>query len=194
LRYSDYALKCSSARLQRELESAQPRLDPMPVKRIFRKFSLLLPSRSKTRRTKNISFPPRQHPRIALVTDVRVEGHDFSFTARSVQLGTKGMSLQDADQLSLAQPVELTFALPSGCSLRVGAVVWWKKDHLIGLRFDPRDDYPAIQKWIEMENGLAFSGRCDSSESHSPERYPSVTCVAQKGRALFPSEAVQKQE
>ena len=138
----------------------------MPVKRILRKFSSLLPRRSKTR-TKGITFPPRQYPRVALATKVSVEAHDFSFTARSVQLGAKGMSLQDADQLLLAQPVQLTFVLPSGFPLKVGAVVWWKRDELTGLRFDPRDDYPAIEEWIEMESGPA-SGHCDSREAHSP--------------------------
>jgi hypothetical protein len=92
-----------------------------------------------------------------LVTDVRVQGHDFSFSARSVQLGTRGMSLENATQLSLAQPVELTFALPSGGSLRVAAVVWWKKDHVTGLRFDPREDHRAIEEWIELVNCAASS-------------------------------------
>lgn len=151
----------------------------MPLKRILRKFSLLLPSRSETRHTKSISFPPRQHPRVPLATDVKVEGHDFSFNVRSVQLGTRGMSLQDADQLLLAQPVQLTFALPSGCSLTVGAVVWWKRDNLTGLRFDPRDDYRAIEKWIEMDKDPA-SGHSDFRELHSPERHASAAFVAQK--------------
>lgn len=136
----------------------------MPVKRILRKFSFLLPSKTASRGSKNTLGPPREHPRAALATDVKVEGQDFSFNARSVQLGTKGMSLEDGDQLSLGQPVQLSFALPTGCRLSVGAVVWWKRNALTGLRFDPREDYYAIQEWIEMENGDAFSGRSDSKE------------------------------
>ena len=90
------------------------------------------------------------------------------------------MSLQDAGQLSLAQPVQLTFTLPSGCPLRVGAVVWWKRDDLTGLRFDPRDDYPAIAEWIKSEND-ADPGDRESSEPHSSEPNAFVRCVAQKG-------------
>jgi hypothetical protein len=78
-----------------------------------------------------------------------VEGHGLTFTARSVQLGTQGMSLERAGQLSLAQPVLLTFALPSGCPVRVGAVVRWKTHELVGLRFDPRDHNRHIQEWIQ---------------------------------------------
>jgi len=103
---------------------------------------------SEATRIKAAFSPPRQHPRAHLATDVRVEGHDLAFTARSVQLGTQGMSLEHAGQLSLAQPVLLTFALPSGCPVRVGAVVWWKTKELVGLRFDPRDHNRHIQEWI----------------------------------------------
>jgi hypothetical protein len=152
----------------------------MPVKRILRRLSAL--GRSEATRNKAVIFPPRRYPRIALATDVKVEGHDLTFTTRSVQLGTKGMSLEDADRLSLAQPVELAFALPSGYSLRIGAVVWWKKDHLTGLRFDPRDDYPAIQEWIETENGSVSSSHRDSEESHSPEPHVSLTRVDRSSR------------
>jgi len=124
----------------------------MPVKQILRKFSRL--HRSHTTRIKAIFFPARQRPRAPLTTDVRVEGHDLTFTARNVQLGTKGMSLEDEGQLSLAQPVLLTFALPSGRSVRVGAVVWWKTKDLVGLRFDPREDTRQIQEWIRSRATL----------------------------------------
>lgn len=119
----------------------------MPVKRILRKLSAL--RRSEATRIKAVIFPPRHHPRAYLATDVRVEGHDLAFTARSVQLGTGGMSLEHAGRLSMAYPVLLTFALPSGCPVRVGAVVWWKTRELVGLRFDPRDHNRHIQEWID---------------------------------------------
>ncbi|MFZ3213832.1 MAG: PilZ domain-containing protein [Terriglobales bacterium] len=113
----------------------------------MRKFSAL--RRSNTTRIKDVFFPARQHPRVHLATEVRVEGHDLTFTARSVHLGTNGMSLEQAGQLSLAQPVLLIFALPSGCPVKVGAVVRWKTKELVGLRFDPRDDNRHIQEWIQ---------------------------------------------
>jgi hypothetical protein len=45
-------------------------------------------------RIKTVLFPRRKHPRVYLATDIRVEGHEFTFTAHSVQLGTQGMSLE----------------------------------------------------------------------------------------------------
>jgi hypothetical protein len=115
----------------------------MPVKRLLRTITRLHNTPAKA-----IFLPARQHPRAALSTEVRVEGHGFNFTARSVQLGSKGMSLEDADQLCLAQPVLLTFALPTGLLVRVGAVVWWKTEELVGVRFDPRNDQAHIEQWI----------------------------------------------
>lgn len=118
----------------------------MPVKRILRGVSALRRSEA---RIKAIFAAPRQQPRAYLATDVRVEGHELAFMARSVQLGPNGMSLEHADQLSLAQPVLVTFALPSGCRVRVGAVVRWKTKELVGLRFDPRHHNRHIHEWIQ---------------------------------------------
>ena len=118
----------------------------MPVKRILRRFPGLRQSEARFR---EIFSPPREHPRVHLATDVKVEGHELTFTARSVQLGTNGMSLEHADQLSLAEPVLVTFALPSGCRVRVGAVVRWKTKELVGLLFDPRHDNRHIHEWIQ---------------------------------------------
>ena len=93
-----------------------------------------------------------------------MEGHDLAFTARSVQLGTSGMSLEHAGQLAMAYPVLLTFALPSGFPVRVGAVVWWKTKELVGLRFDPRDDNRQIQEWVQRA-AVAKSAAARSEEA-----------------------------
>jgi PilZ domain len=119
----------------------------MPVKRFFRKLSDL--RRSEVTRIKAVLLPPRQLPRVYLSTDVKVEGHELVFTARSVQVGPQGMSLENAAQLSMAQPVLVTFALPSGYTVSMGAVVRWKSKELVGLRFDPRDHNRHIRDWIQ---------------------------------------------
>jgi len=119
----------------------------MTVKRIFSKLSAL--RRSEITRIKAVLLPPRQLPRVYLATDVKVEGHELAFTARSVQLGPQGMSLENAAQLSMAQPVLVTFALPSGYTVSVGAVVRWKSKAMVGLRFDPRDHNHHIREWIQ---------------------------------------------
>jgi hypothetical protein len=130
----------------------------MPIKRLLRKLYFLVPSRLVSRGTKELFYQPRRRSRIALATHVRVEGHNFKFIARSVQLGMGGMSLEHAKRLPLALPVRLAFALPTGCALRVGARVWWKKGHLTGFRFAPaRENYRAIEEWIELDNSPTWT-------------------------------------
>jgi hypothetical protein len=143
----------------------------MPVKRILRRVSLL--RRSQAARIRAIFFPQRQHPRAPLATDVRVEGNDLTFTARSVQLGTKGMSLENTGQLSSAQPVLLTFTLPSGRTVRVSAVVWWKTKDLVGLRFDPRDNNRGIEEWIRSKATLP--SQVTANRGSLPPPVPHVT-------------------
>lgn len=108
---------------------------------------------------KAVFVRPRQAPRVPLATVVRVDGHELTLIARSVQLGiarsvqlgTAGMSLENAPLLLPSQPVQLTFALPSGSMIRIAAVVRWTRSKLVGLRFDPRADTSPIQQWIEQQ-------------------------------------------
>jgi len=126
----------------------------MPVKRILRKFGLRGPH--------SIFSPARQHPRVQLATEVKVEAFDLSFTARSVQLGTNGMSLEQAGRLSLAQPVQVSFVLPSGSRVRVSAVVRWKKNEMVGLRFDPREHHRELHEWVQESSEDALNSEIKS--------------------------------
>ena len=62
------------------------------------------------------------------------------------------MGLENASRLSVAQPVKLSFALSPGRELNLDAVVWWKRDHRVGIRFDLRDsNCRVIQLWVEEQ-------------------------------------------
>jgi len=67
------------------------------------------------------------------------------------------MALQNAGRLSVAQPVRLSFTLSPGLELKLDAVVWWKRDQRVGIRFDPRDGKSRliIQQWVEEQIRLA---------------------------------------
>lgn len=101
-------------------------------------------------------FQPRQFPRVSLATEVKVQCGDEVFVARSQEIGAGGMALQDASRLSVAQPVQLSFTLSPALELKLDAVVWWKRDHRVGIRFDPRDPKcRLIQRWVEEQIKLA---------------------------------------
>ncbi len=101
-------------------------------------------------------FQPRQFPRVSIAVDVKVHCEDEVFVARSHEIGAGGMALENAGRLSVAQPVKLFFTLPSGPELKLDAVVWWKRNHRIGIRFDLRDgNCRLIQQWVEEQIKLA---------------------------------------
>ena len=102
-------------------------------------------------------FQPRQFPRVSLATDVKVHCGDEVFVTKSEEIGAGGMALQNAGRLSVAQPVQLSFSLSAGLELKLDAVVWWKRDHRVGIRFDPRDGKCRliIQQWVEEQLKLA---------------------------------------
>jgi PilZ domain-containing protein len=87
-------------------------------------------------------FQPRQFPRVSLATEVKVRYGDEVLVARSQEIGAGGMALENAGRLSVAQPVQLSFTLSPELALKLDAVVWWKRDHRVGIRFDPRDPNP----------------------------------------------------
>ena len=99
-----------------------------------------------------VHFQPRQFPRVPLATEVRVHFGDEVLIARSQEIGAGGMALENASRLSVAQPVQLSFTLSSGRQLNLHAVVWWKRDHRVGIRFDPRDgNCRHIAEWVEQQ-------------------------------------------
>ena len=102
-------------------------------------------------------FQPRQFPRVSLATEVKVQCGEEVFVARSQEIGAGGMALQNAGRLSVAQPVHLSFTLSPRLELKLDAVVWWKRDQRVGIRFDPRDGKSRgiIQQWVEEQIKLA---------------------------------------
>jgi len=98
---------------------------------------------------KQVLFGRRQLPRFPFSTEVRVDAYGQMFTTRSLQLGSGGMSLETAPSLSIAQPLHVSFVLPGGRQIAIAAVVRWKQEQQVGLRFDPCGDLAAIREWVE---------------------------------------------
>jgi hypothetical protein len=97
-------------------------------------------------------FQPRQFPRVSLAVEVKVQYGEEVLVASSEEIGAGGMALGNAGRLSVAQPVKLSFTLPAGRELELDAVVWWKRDHRVGIRFDMRDgNCRYIQQWVEQQ-------------------------------------------
>jgi hypothetical protein len=97
-------------------------------------------------------FRKRQHPRLQLKIPVQVRGSGVSCEAQCVEIGAGGMSLAQADQLGISLPVEISFELGAPPPISLCAVVWWKRDNLTGLRFDPSDrNRKVVEQFVSAE-------------------------------------------
>ncbi len=93
----------------------------------------------------------RKHPRVSLTARVAVIALDSTFYGEVHQIGAGGLSARCAGRLSVSQPVELQFALPEGPEVRIAAVVWWKRDGLVGFRFDLSGSArSAVETWVKQ--------------------------------------------
>jgi hypothetical protein len=106
--------------------------------------------------TKQMTGPLRRQPRMHLALDVKIQGPGVDCTATSVEVSGGGMSLQKVDHLSIALPVVLAFTLPSAEPVRLNGVVWWKRDRLVGVRFDPADRHSlTVRRFVEGQAAAA---------------------------------------
>jgi hypothetical protein len=100
----------------------------------------------------------RRYVRVPMNTEVSVvlaDGRRFSAT--SVEVSSGGMSLCGPEPVSVAQPVEISFALLTLPRLWVRGTISWRKpaNRTFGVRFDPKDERRMkIKEWIDgcMEN------------------------------------------
>lgn len=93
-----------------------------------------------------------EEQRLRPAANLKVYYGDEVVVARSQEIGAGGMALANAGRLEVAQPVKVAFTLPAGRGLKLDAVVWWKRDQRVGIRFDPRDGgCRLIQHWVEEQ-------------------------------------------
>jgi PilZ domain len=95
----------------------------------------------------------RRYVRIPVITEVSVSAHDNQrITATSIEISSGGMSLGSAQEVSIGQPVEISFALLTLPRIWVRGTVSWRSasGKKFGVRFDPQDDRRAkIKEWID---------------------------------------------
>jgi hypothetical protein len=100
----------------------------------------------------------RRYVRIPVITEIAVVGNDNNrFTATSIEVSTGGMSLRSAQDVTLGQPVEISFALLTLPRVWVRAKVSWRNasGKTFGVHFDTQDERRMrIKEWIEayLEN------------------------------------------
>jgi hypothetical protein len=95
----------------------------------------------------------RRYVRIPVITEISITlSGNHSFTATSVEISGGGMSLRSAEDITVGQSLELSFALLTLPRIWVRATVSWRMagTKAFGVRFDPQDDRRLrIKEWVE---------------------------------------------
>ena len=101
---------------------------------------------------KSQMFRKRKTPRVQLKIPVQVRGSGVDCSAECVELGAGGMALMQAEHLGVSLPVQISFELGSPPPISLCAVVWWKRDKVTGLRFDPSDrNRKLVEEFVTAE-------------------------------------------
>jgi hypothetical protein len=100
----------------------------------------------------------RRYVRVPIVLECAIElmgGGKFGGVTRDLSYG--GMSVITPTHVSVEHAGEVSFRLPNGTGVKVGATVTWRHDpELVGLRFEAADDRRLqIRPWIDEYLKLA---------------------------------------
>ena len=95
----------------------------------------------------------RRYVRIPVITEIAVVmGDGRKITATSIEISSGGMSLRSAEDISVGQSAEISFALLTLPRIWVRCAVTWRNGiwKTFGIRFDNQDDRRfRIKEWID---------------------------------------------
>jgi Tfp pilus assembly protein PilZ len=96
----------------------------------------------------------RRYVRIPIITEITVvlAGDNRRLTVTSIEVSSGGMSMRSAEDFSIGQSVEISFALLTLPRVWVRGTVSWRNapGKTFGIRFDPQDERrQKIKQWID---------------------------------------------
>jgi PilZ domain len=96
----------------------------------------------------------RRYVRIPVITEINVvmAGDNRRLTATSIELSSGGMSMRSAEDFSVGQSVEISFALLTLPRVWVRGSISWRNapGKTVGVRFDPTDERRhKIKQWVD---------------------------------------------
>ncbi len=114
----------------------------------------------KSRRTPTVSTPTdlqqqvrrewRRPPRAPLSVKVEIAGYKHTVTGVSKNIAVGGMLLTPDGQLSVGEPVHVTFTLPDGTAIAIAGAVCRLQAGDVAIRFDATDRQRLlIERWVE---------------------------------------------
>jgi len=112
----------------------------------------------------------RRYVRIPVIAEIAVSlpQENARFTATSIELSSGGMSMRSAADVSVADPVEISFSLLTLPKVRVRGRISWRNPagKAFGVRFDSQDERRRqIKDWVDA---FSHAGELNSGHSNPP--------------------------
>ena len=99
----------------------------------------------------------RIYVRVPILLELNIDSEGRRFKGATQEVSAGGMSLNAEQKLKVGQVLDVSFGLPDGQQVKVGATVCWLRDpDLVGIRFEPTDERRlAVRRWIDDYLGIA---------------------------------------
>ncbi|MCI0355241.1 MAG: PilZ domain-containing protein [Acidobacteria bacterium] len=99
----------------------------------------------------------RIYVRVPILLELNLDSEGRRFKASTQEVSAGGMSLNAEQKLKVGQVLDVSFTLPDGQQVRVGAsVCWLRNPDLVGIRFEPSDERRlAVRHWIDDYLGIS---------------------------------------
>ncbi|MGH9555440.1 MAG: PilZ domain-containing protein [Terriglobales bacterium] len=99
----------------------------------------------------------RIYVRVPILLELNIDSEGRRFKAATQEVSAGGMSLSVEQKLKVGQVVDISFTLPDGQQVKVGAsVCWLRNPDLAGIRFEATDERRlAVRRWIDDYLGIS---------------------------------------
>ncbi len=99
----------------------------------------------------------RIYVRVPILLELNIEAEGRRFKASSLEVSAGGMSLTSEQKLRIGQVADVSFTLPDGQQVKVGATVCWQREpNQAGIRFEATDERRlAVRRWIDDYLGIS---------------------------------------
>ncbi len=97
--------------------------------------------------------------RVPLATPVRIDADGRTLTGITKNVGYGGMAVHLLRNTDVTQEIGVRFVLPYGGSFSLAASPRWYSGRLVGLRFQPSIQEPALRQWVQDYSLLGHAGR-----------------------------------
>ncbi len=99
----------------------------------------------------------RIYVRVPILLELNLDTEGRRFKATTLEVSAGGMSLTSEQKFKVGQVMDVSFSLPGGQQVKVGATVCWQREpNQTGIRFEATDERRlAVRRWIDEYLGIS---------------------------------------